>query len=354
MSRVTFRVLIIILLIRGGTVEYRTLGKTGIKVSSIGFGGIPIINKSLKEAVSVLNRALNLGINFFDTARCYGDSETKMGKVIESRRNECYIATKSLQRTKKGLLEELNTSLKNLKVETIDLYQIHDLRRPEDYEMVMSPDGALEAAMDAKKQGKIRHIGVSSHQPTLIAKAIETGYFETVQIPYNIIDYELFQHTLPLANRLNMGIIVMKPFAGGLLKNASTALRFALSHPVTTVIPGISTVEELEENIKAAENTAVLSDDELEKLKEEADQLGKDFCRRCGYCLPCPQGIDIPTIFRFERYFVSYYQEEWAKEQYKQLEIKGDRCIECGKCEKKCPYELNIIPRLKEAHNLLK
>jgi len=334
--------------------KYRLLGKTGMKVSTIGFGGIPIIQVSMADSIKLLNKALDMGINFFDTARCYNNSEEKMGRALKSRRSECYIATKSLERTRKGIRQELETSLRNLQVEAIDLYQIHDLRKPEDYDMVMGPGGALEAVLDAKKEGKILHIGVSSHQPTLIEQAIKTGYFETVQIPYNIIDYEMFQHVIPAANSLDMGIIVMKPFAGGLFKDASKALRFIISHPVTNVIPGMSTIKELEENIKVLENAQVLTSDELEELKKEADQLGKDFCRRCGYCLPCPQGIDIPTIFRYERYLTSYYQGAWAREQYKVLEVKADACVECGNCESRCPYELNVIEKLKCSHNLLK
>ena len=333
--------------------EFRRLGKTGMNVSTIGFGGIPIINRPVKEAVEVLHKAIDLGINFFDTARCYGDSEVKMGEVLKTRRKECFIATKSLERTKKGVIAEMDTSLRNLKTEVIDLYQIHDLRKPGDYDMVMGPGGALEAVIDAKKAGKIRHIGVSSHQPTLIVQSMETGYFETVQIPYNIIDFEMFQDVLPLANRLDMGVIVMKPFAGGLFKDASKALRFVLSHPVTTVIPGMATIDELEENIRVCKNASVLTDAELSELKKEADELGKDFCRRCGYCLPCPQDIDIPTIFRYERYLESYYQEDWAREQYSQLAAKADACAECGSCEAKCPYELPIIEKLKKAHETL-
>ncbi|MDP4092162.1 MAG: aldo/keto reductase [Bacillota bacterium] len=333
--------------------DYRILGKTGLKVSVVGFGGIPLNNVPMNDAVKLVNRALDLGVNFFDTARCYGQSEEKMGEALKSRRNECYIATKSLERTKKDIIKELDTSLRNLKTDYIDLYQIHDLRKPEDYSTVMSPGGALEAVLDAKKEGKIKHIGVSSHQPTLIVQAVRTGYFETVQIPYNIIDFELFQDVLPVANGLNMGIIIMKPFSGGLFKDASKALRFVLSHPITTVIPGMASVNELEENVKVCENASVLTEAELEQLKKEADRLGKDFCRRCGYCLPCPQGIDIPTVFRYERYFDSYYQEAWAREQYEWLPIKADECIECGKCESKCPYELHIKEKLKSAHKKL-
>ena len=334
--------------------EYRELGKTGMRVSAVGFGALVIQNKPEKQAVEVVRKALEMGINFFDTARCYGDSEIKIGKALQGVRDRYYIATKSLERTKKSLKDELETSLRNLKVDTIDLYQIHDLRKPEDYDRVMGPGGALEAVLDAQKEGKVRHIGVSSHQPTLIVKAMETGYFETVQIPYNIIDYELFQHVIPVANRMNMGTIVMKPFAGGLFKDASKALRFVLSHPITTVIPGMGSLEELEENLRVTENATVLSDEELSELKQEADRLGKDLCRRCGYCLPCPQGIDIPTVFRYQRYLDTYYQEEWAREQYAALKTQADRCIECGSCESRCPYELKITDKLKVAHEVLK
>ena len=348
----------------------RRLGRTNLMVSIIGFGAIklPLIDK--KTASDILNRALDLGINFIDTARAYGDSEEKIGLTISDRRNEFYISTKSTARTYREMKKDIETSLKNLRTDHIDLYLCHNLRYQNDYEKVMSPNGALRALKEAKEEGIIGHIGFSCHRfHETMEKGIRSGEFEAIMVSYNILNDELVEESiLPLAKEMDVGVIAMKPLAGGFLAapppelaektripiNVETALRFILSNnAVTTAIPGMMKLEEVEENAYIGENFTKMSEDEMKALREAIESSIREFCRGCGYCQPCPQEIRIPIILRQLAYYKYYGLKEWAKWRYKMVEVKADSCIECKQCVEKCPYGLNIPEMLKEAHRLL-
>jgi len=348
----------------------RRLGKTDLMVSIIGFGAIklPLIDKDTSSAI--LNRALDLGINFVDTARGYGDSEEKIGLAISDRRNEFYISTKSTARTYEEMKRDIEISLKNLKTDYIDLYLCHNLRYPEDYDRVMGPDGALRALKEAKEEGVIGHIGFSCHRfHETMERGIKSGEFEVIMVSYNILNDELVEESiLPLAKEMDVGVIAMKPLAGGFLAspppeltekikipiNVETALRFILSNDaVTTAIPGMMRIEEVEENACIGENFTEMSKDEMKALREAIESLIREFCRGCGYCQPCPQGIRIPIILRQLAYYKYYGLKEWARGRYKMVEVKADSCIECRQCVEKCPYGLNVPEMLKEAHTLL-
>lgn len=322
--------------------KYRTLGRTGLQVSVIGFGGIPIQRVSGEVASQVINKAMDLGINFFDTARGYTDSEAKIGAALKNRRKEAIIATKSMARTKEGMAAEIKTSLETLGVDYIDLYQLHNVKDEAALEQVLSPGGALAALVEAKKEGVVKHIGITGHIKEILIKALQTGQLETVQFPFNAVETSGAGELFELARKLDTGVIIMKPLAGGALKNAGPALRFILEHPVTTVIPGMDSLEQVEQNAGIGEEMLPLSPEERRELEEETGKLGNAFCRRCEYCLPCPQGIDIPTVFLLDGYYTRYGLQEWARERYRGLPVDAGSCLECGECEEKCPYGLSI------------
>ncbi|MFO8059386.1 MAG: aldo/keto reductase [Bacillota bacterium] len=335
--------------------NYRQLGTTGLSVSVIGFGGVPINRVSTQRALRTLHRAFDLGINFVDSARSYGDSEEKIGAALRqygAGREDIIIVTKSRARDFRGMADDIETSLRALRTEHIHLYQIHDPDR-EDLERALAPGGAVEALTAARDAGKIGHIGVSGHRPRVLIPAMETGLFETVQLPLNIIDYPLFRENIPAAVRRNLGIIVMKPLCGGLLESPPRALRFVLSHPVSTVIPGMDSPAQVEENAESGREEVDLSEVDMARLQAEAEELGREFCRRCGYCGICPAGLKIPEILRFDRYYTSYFSKDWAQEQYRALEVTVDGCLDCGECEQICPYQLPIRRMLREAHTRL-
>ncbi|WP_418792026.1 aldo/keto reductase [Phosphitispora sp. TUW77] len=329
--------------------QLRRLGKTGLQVSVIGFGGIPIQRVSYNQAAKVVEAAVAGGINFIDTARAYTDSESKLGDIIGDYRNKLIIATKSMARSKQDMIRDIDISLKELKTDFIDLYQLHNVKDEGSLEKVLAPGGALEALQDAKNCGKLRFIGVTGHIPDILVKAIRTGCFDTVQVPFNPVETAALDELLPLACEMNIGTIAMKPFAGGAFKNKAACLKFILNNGLTTTIPGMDEVSQVAENITAGQADFILSGEEKNLLAEEMELLGRKFCRRCEYCQPCPRGIDIPTIFLLEAYWTRYGLKKWAVERYQPMPAKISDCIDCGECEEKCPYSLPIREMLKEA-----
>lgn len=330
--------------------EYRILGKTKLKVSSIGMGGIPLQRVNDQEAEKLVNLALDQGINFFDTARGYTDSEAKFGRVFRKRRQEAVIATKSMARTRTGIMEEVERSLEALQVDNIDLYQLHNVRTMAGLEQVLSEEGALPGLKEAKKLGKIKHIGITGHVLEVLEKAIETVNFETVQFPFNAIELKAAEKLIPLAREQEMGMIVMKPVAGGAIPTKDLALRFLLGFPVASIIPGMDETSQILENIAIGNKFSPLQDEEKSILMQAVKELGESFCRRCEYCLPCPEGINIPMIFILDGYWQRYGLKEWAKERYLAQDAKGDSCIDCGTCSVRCPYGLAIPELLTQVH----
>jgi len=329
--------------------KYRRLGKTDLQVSVTGFGGIPIQRIDASSVEKVVNRALELGINFFDTARGYTDSEEKLGAALKKHRDQVIIATKSMARDKKGMAEDIEKSLRTLDVDYIDLYQLHNVKDKRALEQVMGADGALAALKEAKEQGKIKHIGVTGHIKDILLEILQTGEMETVQFPFNPVETDGARELFELAEKMDAGVIVMKPMAGGALTNANLTLRFILEHPVSVAIPGMDSLEQVEENAAVGSDPRPLSDTEREELARVVAKLGTSFCRRCEYCLPCQQGIDIPSVFLFDGYYTRYDLKDWAKQRYQAMGVKPDSCLECGECEERCPYNLPIRKMLKEA-----
>lgn len=347
--------------------EKRRLGRTNIGVTVVSFGGIPIIRKPKEEAILTVRHAYEKGINFFDTARAYQDSENKISEALQDVRDQIYYASKMLPRGKAEAAAFIRHTLKNMKTDYIDLYQCHAVDTEEDLQKILEPDGALAALEEARKEGKVKWIGVTGHKPSLLVKAVQTGKFDTVQTPLNVIERTPSLELLKVCQEMDIGFIVMKPLAGGalvkdspevkeLMKGESTAetvsraIRFCLSFKgVSCAIPGQGTIKEVDEAIAAGEELKELSDEDIQKLKDMESELGEEFCRRCGYCLPCPEVIDIPNVLRIDGYYTRYHLQEWAKMQYKHLTTQPDVCAECGACETRCPYHLPIRRMLKDA-----
>lgn len=333
--------------------EYRKLGRTGLKVSSIGMGGIPLQRVSEQEAEKIVNLALDQGINFFDSARGYTDSEAKFGLVFRKRRREAIIATKSMERTKDGILKDIELSLEALQTDYIDLYQLHNVSTMDMLEQTLGPDGAVQGLKEAQARGTVKYIGITGHVIEVLEKAIRTKEFDTVQFPFNAIETKPFETLIPLAQELQVGMIVMKPVAGGALRDKNLALRYLMDFPVSTIIPGMDSEEQVMANAAIGHSFVPLNEQETQQLVKEAQELGDKFCRRCEYCKPCPQDINIPNIFILDGYWQRYGLQKWAKERYQALPARADSCTECGTCASRCPYGLPIPEMLAEVHRRL-
>lgn len=328
--------------------RYRTLGKTGLQVSEIGFGGIPIQRVPFEQVGAIVDRALDLGINFFDTARGYTDSELKLGAALKGRRAEAIIATKSMARTRAEMAADIQKSLDTMGLGYIDLYQMHNVKDQVALEQILSSDGAMVALLDARRKGLIRHIGVTGHIKRQIMELLKVEEIETVQFPFNPVETNDVQGLLESAGKAGAGVIVMKPLAGGTFKHPSLSLRFILGYPVSVVIPGMDSIAQVEENAAVGSQPA-LDQVERKSLEQEVAAMGITFCRRCEYCLPCQQGIDIPLVFLLDGYYQRYDLQGWAKQRYEGMKVKPDACQECGECEERCPYSLPIRQMLKDA-----
>lgn len=328
--------------------EYVTLGKTELKISRLGFGGIPIQKVDAATTRKLIVAMAEKGINYIDTARGYTVSESFLGEALEGYRDKFILATKSMARDKAGMAADIETSLKNLRTDYIDIYQIHNPNL-EQLEQVIAPGGALEALYEAKEAGKIRHIGLTGHTMGLFEKALTLPWVETFMFPYNIVETQGEELIHQCAEK-NIGFIVMKPLAGGAIEDANLALRFICANPdVSVVIPGMYDLKEIDMNLNAAEDTSPLTQDELAKMAEIREQLGSNFCRRCNYCQPCTAGINISGIFILQGYLDRYGLGDWAKDRYATFPIKASSCIDCGVCETRCPYNLPIREMLKDA-----
>ena len=326
--------------------QYTVLGKTGLKIARLGFGGIPIQRIDAPQTKALMKQLRQAGVNFIDTARGYTVSEEFLGVGLEGIRQDFVLATKSMSRTKEAMARDIDTSLKNLRTDYIDLYQVHNVT-PEQLEQVMAPGGALEALLEAKAAGKIRHIGVTSHSLDTFRMAVELDWVETFMFPYNIVEDQAQELIARCAER-NIGFICMKPLAGGAIENATLALRYICANPdVTVVIPGMAAPEELAQNVAAVADVSPLTEQEKQAMEQIRKELGTQFCRRCNYCQPCTVGINISGCFLFEGYHKRYGLQQWAQSRYATLDKTASDCIECGACEERCPYNLPIRQMLK-------
>lgn len=326
----------------------RDFGKTGMKIKRVGFGGIPIQRISQEDTNKVIDELEKCGVNFIDTARGYTVSEEYLGNALKGRREKFYIATKSMSRDYESMKRDIEISLKNLQTDYIDLYQMHNVK-PAEYDTLFGEDKAYRALLEAKEQGKIKHIGITSHGLETVEKAVESDKFETIQFPYNIVENQA-DEVFKRAYEKGVGTIVMKPLAGGAIDDGTLAMKYLLSREyIDVAIPGMDSPQQVIENTDVLQNYE-LTEEDNKKIAKIKSELGTNFCRRCEYCLPCPKGINIPQNFLLEGYYNRYNLKDWAVDRYRGLaeNERASNCIECGACQKKCPYELPIIDMLKK------
>jgi predicted aldo/keto reductase-like oxidoreductase len=314
------------------------LGKTGLEVSRVGMGGIPLTRPSEKEAVKVIQRALDLGINFIDTAYGYGAgmSEERIGKAITGRREDVIIATKG------WAPEHLEVSLNRLNTDYIDLWQFHGINTFDALEKVAG--SGMKTAQKALKEGTARHIGFSSHSLKVALKAVATDLFETVQFPLNFLSNEAADELVSLAEEHDVGFIAMKPFAGGRIRDARLAIKYLLQFDNVVPDPGVERVEEIEEIVDIVSSRQWgLTPQELKEIEEIRAEIGTRFCRQCQYCMPCPQGVYICGVLYLQILWGLWPSDWFFSWSYVKNAVEtAENCIQCGECEEKCPYNLPI------------
>ena len=327
------------------------LGRTELMVSRSGFGALPIQRISFEDTKDILRKAYESGINFFDTARGYSDSEEKVGYALSDVRKNIIIATKSHAENKKTLLEHLETSLKNLNTDYIDIYQIHNpevLPNPED------PDGTYAGVLEAKKKGLIRYIGITNHSISNAMKAAESNLYDTIQFPLNSLSSEEDLKLIQLCKDKDLGIIAMKAMSGGLITNVASTFAFLRQFDNLVPIWGIQKMKELEEFINLEKNPPKLDEQMWGIIEKDRSELAGEFCRGCGYCLPCPAGIDIPNQARISLMMNRSPYAEFLEDSYKEKMNLINNCINCGHCKSHCPYKLdtpNLLKRELKKYN---
>jgi predicted aldo/keto reductase-like oxidoreductase len=356
----------------------RRLGRTNLNVSVIGFGGEWVIPVSMENASKMYERALELGINYFDAARIYGNVEEKLGRALEDVRENVVIATKTHHLFDPDAARiGLKQSLRNLRTDRVDIVILQHIDNERHLEQLLGENSALSVLKEARSEGKLGFIGLSGHKPNVLAKAIRTGEFDMILVPFNIITREATEELLPLAKKLDVGVAAMKAFGGPdqrfvqfelakivpekaefnrILGEGYTrtrrCLRYVLAHDVHTVVGGFSRIDQVESAAKVGANLTDLTKKEKAQLKF-GELPPSPFCRDCGSCLRCPEGLKIPLILVLDKYFTYYGITDWSREVYERLAVKVDSCSKCAECEPKCPYELPVIEMLNRAHERL-
>jgi len=325
------------------------LGKTNMMVTRVGFGGIPIQRCTDDEAVVVIKRCLDLGVNFIDTANAYTTSEERIGRAIAGRKREdLIIATKTQHRERDKIGEHLELSLKRLGTDYIDLYQFHQVGDRENLDRVLDPNGPMVVLEKALKEGRIRHIGLTSHSILIAKEAVKTGRFETIMFPFNFITVEAAEELIPLAREYDVGFIAMKPMGGGLLENAAVAFKYLLQFPDVALIPGVEKPWEIEEIAGIVEGPWDMTEEETREMQRLRDELGTRFCRRCNYCQPCTEGIPISTVMIMGSFAKRFPPKRFFTGNLAEAMDKAVECSECGECEERCPYDLPIREMIAE------
>ena len=360
--------------------EKKLLKNKNIEISPIGIGGFHLVETPLKEVEKILNTYLDEGGNYIETAAQYGNglSEIKIGKSVSSRRDEYILATKTHIRDKKGALKTFERSLKNLKADYVDILFIHEPLQPDVLKKVISKDGSLEAAIQLKEKGLVKYIGISGHgYPKMLIKAFDVFNFDALLINVNYFDNlnfpEIQNILIPKARQKNSIIFAMKALADGLLyHNTEDAIRYTLTQDIDCLVLGINKLDYLYKDIEIVKKFKPITNNELEDILKNDQLLSNYVCRQCKKCLVCPLDINIAEIFRIEGIFDRqlydgiirdpkeywlretlrfwFNDKEFAYKEYEKLKVKADKCNECGQCLDKCPYNINIIDKLKICH----
>jgi len=331
--------------------QTRPLGNTGLTVSELGFGCIPIIRLNTVEAVQLLRHAYDQGITYYDTANAYADSEMKIGQAFAGMRDKVVIATKTMKRDTATAAEHIDNSLRMLQTDYIDVFQLHQVAQEKDWQTVTAPGGALEAVFKAKEAGKIRHVGITSHSLSMAIKLVKTGLFSSIMFPFNFIEDAAKDELLPLCRETGVTFIAMKPFGGGALDNGELAFKFLRQYPDGLVIPGFDTIEGLDQILALYQRPNLVTPEDTAAMDEYRKSIGKQFCRRCEYCQPCPKGVMItpgmayPVVARRMSPAVATTFSQKAMDTIPQ-------CVECGLCVSRCPYDLPIPEMLKKNYAL--
>ena len=325
--------------------EYRKLGRTGLEVSVVGFGAIN--SGSPEQLKELISEGKKLGINHVDTARGYPRSEERLGIAMSDCRKDFHICSRTQSRDYEQAEKDLEMSLKELQTDYIDIYQVHGLGNEEELSRVIQEDGAAHFLQQAKKDGKIRFTGVSSHHLDAAGKAVATGLFDTLVIPFSPVEYSAKHlQLLRICKALDVGVTAMKPLSGGnFVKRVADTLSFILQHDVTAAIQGVGSMDELRENAKAGSNLGILPLEAFDSLMAEAGELGQSFCRRCGYCMPCEEEIPIREIMMSEAYIRGDSRMVFmfgGKDGLTAFKTAVEKCTSCGECVERCPYDLAI------------
>lgn len=315
-----------------------TLGTTGITVEKNSFGALPIQRISKDEAVKLLRKAYDNGVTFFDTARFYTDSEEKVGEAFQGMREKIYIATKTGATTVEVFWKDLHTSLNNLQTDYIDIYQFHNpafCPKPGD------GTGLYEAMLEAKDKGMIRHIGITNHRLHVAWEAVESGLYETLQFPFCYLATEKDLALVEACKEKNIGFIAMKALSGGLITNSAAAYAFLAQYDHVLPIWGVQREEELDEFLSYIDNPPTMTEDIKAVIAKDREELLGDFCRGCGYCMPCPVGIEINNSARMSLMIRRAPSAAQLTPEWQEKMLLIEKCLHCNQCKAKCPYGLD-------------
>jgi uncharacterized protein len=349
--------------------RYKRLGRTNLELSVISFGGLALFFQEAEKATALIEAALDEGINYIDCdeagnqfvpALVYEDTRNKLGPVLKKRRNELVVGIKCMFAKKEDVARDIDKALeyifKGTGKERIDIFHLAHVDVDEKLDLLLSPAGGLAAVEEARQQGKLDHVLVASHNPKVLMRALKTDWFDVAEFPFTIIEQDYLKEVVPYCREHDIGTIAMKPLGGGqLTQRADLCIRWIMNHAVDIIIPGMKTMEELKQNIQPGHQYVPLSADELKELEEIASPIGQEYCHRCGYCLPCSQGIHI--FSQIDMYKTATITLEQKRALYKQMKARGAKtagdCVACGLCIEKCPFKLPIPEILERADKAL-